>query len=145
MRPPSQASPRPSVLEAAVPAAASAGRALTWTGYGLTALVGLFLLFDGAARVAGFAPYVEGTVVYGYPESYAAAIGLTLLVSTILYLIPRTAVLGAILLTGYLGGAAASQLTIQDPWFLFPVAFGAMAWAGLWLREPRVRALVPLK
>jgi hypothetical protein len=104
---------------------------------------GLFLLVDGAARLAGFAPYVEGMTRFGYTSSLAPWIGLVLLVSTILMLVPRTAVFGCILVTGYLGGATATQVRVQDPWFLFPVVLGAMSWLGLYLREPRVRALIP--
>lgn len=115
------------------------------TGWGLTGFVAIFLLFDGGARLAGFAPYVDGLVRFGYDAALAPWIGATLLVSTILYLLPRTAVLGAILLAGYLGGAAASQARMMDPWFLFPVVLAAAAWAGLWAREPRLRALLPLR
>ena len=103
------------------------------TGLALTSLVALFLLVDGGARLAGFAPYVEGMTK-----------GLSLLVSTVLYTIPRTMVLGAILVTGYLGGATATQVRVGDPWFLFPVVLGVLAWAGLWCRSPRIRELLPL-
>ena len=105
------------------------------TGIVLTALVTLFLLVDGGARLVGFAPYVEGTTRFGYSAALAPWIGLSLLISTILYAIPRTTVLGAILVTGYLGGAAASQVRVGDPWFLFPVFLGVLAWAGLWCRS----------
>lgn len=115
------------------------------TGGVLGGFVALFLFFDGAARLARFAPYVEGTVRFGYAESLAPWIGLTLLACVVLYLVPRTAVLGAILTTGYLGGAAASHVQAEDPWFLFPVVLGVMAWAGLYLRDARVRALLPLR
>ena len=114
------------------------------TGIVLTALVTLFLLVDGGARLAGFAPYVEGTTRFGYSAALAPWIGLSLLISTILYAIPRTTVLGAILVTGYLGGAAASQVRVGDPWFLFPVFLGVLPWAGLWCRSDRIRELLPL-
>jgi hypothetical protein len=71
-------------------------------------------------------------------------IGLTLLISTILYPVPRTAVLGAILLPRYLSGAVAPQVRVGDPWFLFPAVMGALAWAGLWSRSPKLRELLPL-
>ena len=122
-----------------------ASRGMARVGWVLTGLVGLFLLIDGGARVAGFAPYVEGLTTFGYDPSLATAIGLSLLVPTILMLIPRTAVLGCILVTGYLGGATATQVRVLNPWFLFPVMMGAIAWLGLYLREPRLRALVPLR
>ena len=114
------------------------------TGLVLSGLVSLFLLIDGGARLAGFAPYVEGLTKFGYPVTLAPWIGLSLLLSTVLYTVPRTMVLGAILVTGYLGGATATQVRVGDPWFLFPVALGVMAWAGLWCRNARVRALLPL-
>ena len=114
------------------------------TGLVLSALVSLFLLIDGGARLAGFAPYVEGLTKFGYSPTLAPWIGLSLLASTALYLVPRTTVLDAILVTGYLGGATATQVRVGDPWFLFPVALGVMAWAGLWCRSPRIRALLPL-
>ena len=114
------------------------------TGLVLSWLVILFCLFDGGARLAGFAPYVQGMPKFGYDAALAPWIGLSLLVSTILYAVPRTAVLGAILLTGYLGGAVATQVRVGDPWFLFPAVMGALAWAGLWCRSPRIRELLPL-
>src|SRR5262249_6617196 len=118
-------------------------RAMRITGWILTGYVGLFLLVDGGARVAGFAPYVEGLSKFGYATSLATPIGLVLLVSTILMLIPRTATLGCILVTGYLGGATATQVRVQDSWFLFPVSLGVLGWLGLWLRDTRLRALMP--
>lgn len=118
---------------------------MLWTGRIATGLVGLFLLVDGGARLAGFAPYVEGMTKFGYPTTLAPAIGLVLLISTILMLIPRTAVLGSILVTGYLGGATATQVRVGDAWYLFPVILGALAWLGLYLRDTRVRALIPFR
>ena len=114
------------------------------TGLVLSGFVSLFLLFDGGARLAGFAPYVEGLTKFGYGVALAPWIGLSLLISTILYAVPRTMVLGAILVTGYLGGATATQVRVGDPWFLFPVALGVLAWVGLWCRNPRIRDLLPL-
>jgi hypothetical protein len=114
------------------------------TGLVLSWLVILFCGFDGGARLAGFAPYVEGMPKFGYDVWLAPWIGLSLLVATILYAVPRTAVLGAILLTGYLGGAVATQVRVGDPWFLFPAVMGALAWAGLWCRSPSIRELLPV-
>lgn len=113
------------------------------TGWVLTGVVGIFLLVDGGARLAGFAPYVEGMTRFGYPAAQAPWVGLSLLVSTILMLVPRTAALGCILVTGYLGGATATQVRVQDPWFLFPVTLGVIAWLGLYLRESRLRTMLP--
>ena len=120
---------------------------MLWAGRIMSALPALFLLFDGGAKLVQPAPVVEGTVKLGYPVSVILGLGIVLLASTLLYIIPRTAVLGAILLTGYLGGAVASNLRIQEGWFviLFPVFFGALIWGGLYLRDARLRALIPLR
>ena len=120
---------------------------MLWAGRIMSALPALFLLFDGGAKLVQPAPVVEGTVKLGYPVSVILGLGVVLLASTLLYILPRTAVLGAILLTGYLGGAVASNLRIQEGWFaiLFPVFFGALIWGGLYLRDPRLRALIPLR
>jgi len=117
---------------------------MVWTGWIITVLVGAFLLVDGGARVAGFAPYLEGMTKLGYSVSLAVPIGMTLVVSTILMLIPRTAVLGCILVTGYLGGAVATQARAEDPWLLFPVALGVLSWLGPYLLDGRLHALLPL-
>jgi DoxX-like family len=114
-----------------------------WIGRVLSGLVSLFLFVDGGARLAGVAPYVEGMTRFGYAAELAPWVGLTLLICTALYTVPRTAVLGAILVTGYLGGATASQVRVGDSW-LFPVALGAIAWAGLWLRYAGLRDWIPV-
>lgn len=115
-----------------------------WIGRIISGFISLFLLFDGGARLAGFAPYVEGMTKFGYSASLAPWVGLTLLICTVLYLIPRTSVLGAILITGYLGGATATQVRVGDPWWLFPVVFGALAWGGLWFRYAGLRQWIPV-
>ena len=115
-----------------------------WAGRILSALPALFLLLDGVMKVVKPAFVVEATVQLGYPESVIVGLGVVLVVCTILYLIPRTAVLGAILLTGYLGGAVATHVRVGGPLFsiLMPVILGAMLWGGLYLRDERVRSLV---
>jgi hypothetical protein len=113
-----------------------------WAGRVVGALVVAFLLFDGGIKVLMLEPAVEGSVQLGYPEGTVFGIGLALLVSTALYAVPRTAFLGAILLTGYLGGAVATQVRVEDPWFVFPAFVGVLVWAGLLLRDERVRAFV---
>jgi DoxX-like family len=120
-------------------------RGMFWTGWVLTGFVGFFLLVDGGARLAGFAPYVEGMTKFGYAASLAPWIGLVLLLSTVVMLIPQTAALGSILVTGYLGGATATQVRVQDAWFLFPVMLGVLSRLGLYLRDVRVRALIPFR
>jgi hypothetical protein len=117
-----------------------AATALTWTARVLGGLVSLFLLVDGAGKVLRLAPYVEGTARVGYPASSLVPLGLVLLACTILYLVPRTAVLGAVLLTGYLGGAVATHVRMSEP-FVFPVVFGVLIWACLCVRDGRVRAI----
>jgi hypothetical protein len=103
----------------------------------------LFLLIDGAMKLVKPAPVVEATVGLGYPESVIVPIGVVLIVCTILYLIPKTSVLGAILLTGYLGGAVATHVRTGESLFsiIFPVIFGVLLWLGLYLRDSRLRAL----
>ena len=106
----------------------------------------LFFLMDGGMKLFKPAFVVEATRQLGYPPSTIVAIGATLLVCTFLYVIPRTSVLGAIALTAYLGGAVASNVRAEAPLFnvVFPVAFGCFVWVALWLRDTRVRQLVPL-
>ncbi len=115
-----------------------------WVGRILSALPVLFLLLDGVMKLVKPAFVVEATVQLGWPESVIVALGVVLIACTILYLIPRTAVLGAILLTGYLGGAVATHVRVGGPLFsiLMPVILGAMLWGGLYLRDERVRSLV---
>jgi len=114
-------------------------------GRTISALMALFLLFDGGMKALKLAPAVEGTVRLGYPVSLVFAIGIVDLICVAAYAVPRTSILGAILLTGYLGGAIATQVGMRDPWFLFPVVIGLLLWAGLFLRDVRLRALIPLR
>ncbi len=120
---------------------------MLWTGRVLSALAALFLLFDGVAKLFKPAPVVEATVQLGYPESVILGLGVVLTACTILYLVPRTSILGAILLTGYLGGAVATHVRVGGPLFsvIFPIIFGVLVWGGLYLREDRLRALIPLR
>jgi hypothetical protein len=126
---------------------ASVSKKKPWAGIIIGALPALFLLVDGVAKLAKPREVVEGTIKYGYSESVIIPLGVILLACTVLYLIPRTAVLGAILLTGYLGGAVNTHVRAGEGWFpiLFPVVFGALLWGGLYLRDERLRALVPLR
>jgi len=116
-----------------------------WTGRVLGALTVLFLLFDSVIKLTRLPPAIEATVQLGYPAGSVFGIGLILLVCTVAYIVPRTSIVGAILLTGYLGGAVASQVRVGNPLFthtLFPVYFAALIWGGLYLRDPRLRALL---
>lgn len=114
-----------------------------WAGRIISGLPVLFLLVDGAMKLFKPAPVVEATVGLGYPESVIIPIGVVLIVCTILYVIPKTSVLGAILLTGYLGGAVATHVRTGESLFsiVFPVIFGVLLWLGLYLRDTRLRAL----
>ena len=126
---------------------ASISPAALWTGRILSALMALFMLVDAVMKLIKPQVVIEGTVKLGYPESAIVGLGIVLLISTILYIVPRTAVLGAILLTGYLGGAVATHVRVNDSTFtiIFPVIFGALIWGGLFLRDARLRTLIPLR
>ena len=129
------------------PRATAVSKGSLWIGRILGALSTLFLLMDGVMKLIKPAPVVEATVRLGYPESVIQSLGIVLLVCTILYAIPRTSILGAILLTGYLGGAVAANVRVGNPLFshvLFPVYVALFIWGGLHLREPRLRELLPL-
>ncbi|HEV3112552.1 MAG TPA: DoxX family protein [Candidatus Binataceae bacterium] len=114
----------------------------------MSGLAILFLLFDGGIKLAMPAPVAQSFAKLGYPVSLAPGIGILELVCTLVYLIPRSAVLGAIFLTGFLGGAITSHLRVGDPWFthtLFPIYIGLLVWGGLFLREDRLRVLIPMR
>src|SRR5262245_29586422 len=118
-----------------------------WTGRILSGLGVAFLIFDIVIKFTDTAPVVEAMERLGYPVSMAPVIGLLELSCLVLYLIPRTSVLGALLLTAFLGGATASQVRIGEPLFshiLFPSYVALLLWGGLWLRNDRLRALVPV-
>jgi hypothetical protein len=120
---------------------------MQWIGWGMTGLMIAFLLFDSVSKLVLEQHVVEATTKIGYPLDVIRPLGIICLACTILYAIPRTSILGAILLTGYLGGAIASKVRIEDPLFssiLFGVYFGILVWGGLYLRDERLRALIPL-
>jgi DoxX-like family len=113
-----------------------------------TILAALFLAFDTILKVLRLDVAVEGTTSIGYPADTVLLIGTIELVCLVLYLVPRTAVLGALLMTGYLGGAVATHVRISSPLLthtFFPIYVACLLWAGLYLRDPRLRALVPLR
>lgn len=115
-----------------------------WAGRVMSGLVSLFLLWDGGMKLVKPPFVVQATIQLGYPESAILGIGVTLLVCTLLYIVPRTSALGAVLLTGYLGGAVASNVRAGMPIFniIFPFIMAALLWGGLWLRVTRVRHLL---
>lgn len=118
-----------------------------WAGRVMGGLPALFVLLDAGMKLVKPPFVVEATTKLGYPESVIIGLGVTLLASTLLYMIPKTALLGAILLTGYLGGAVATQVRVGAVVFniVLPVILGALFWGGLWLRDGRVRELLPLR
>ena len=121
--------------------------AARWTGRVLSALVVLFLLFDGIIKVIEMDIVKETLTQLGYPPNIGFGLGVITLAIAVLYAVPRTAVLGAILLTGLLGGAMATHLRVGSPLFshlLFGLYIGLMAWGGLYLRNEKLRALLPL-
>lgn len=118
---------------------------LGWSVSGLTIL---FLLFDGVSKLALEHHVVTATAGIGYPAQLIQPLGLICLACTVLYAVPRTSILGAILLTGYLGGAVASKVRIEDPLFssvLFGVYLGIFVWGGVYLRDQHLRALIPIR
>lgn len=116
-----------------------------WIGRGLTALVALFLAWDGIIKLTGIAPVTDSFVRLGYRTAVAVPLGVLELVLLVLCLVPRTRLFGAVLMTGYLGGAVASHVRVGDPLAthaLFPVYVGLLLWGGLLLRDPGARILL---
>ena len=136
--------------EAIANGSAAAGRRVIsnvqlWAGRITSGFAGLFLSVDGGMKLFKPAVVLKATRELGYPESEIVGIGVLVLVCTVLYLFPRTSILGAILLTGHLGGAIASQVRVEAPWFnvIFAFVLGCLVWGGLWLRDARVRTFLP--
>lgn len=128
--------------------AAPVSKKMLWAGRIISGLVVLFMLFDSIIHIMKPAPVLQAFVRLGFPERLSLVIGIILLLCVVLYVIPRTSVLGAILLTGYLGGAVVTNLRAGSSLFgetLFPVYFGMLVWGGLYLRDRRLRALIPLR
>jgi hypothetical protein len=115
-----------------------------WAGRVISALPVLILLFSAVMKFIKPAAVVEALARLGYPERLAPGIGILELGCTVVYVIPRTSILGAILLTGYLGGATATHVRVGEPFF-GPVVLGVLVWVGLFLRDERLRALIPLR
>lgn len=115
-----------------------------WTGRIISALPVLLLLFSGTLALMKPPAVVQGIIHLGYPETLAIVLGILQIASAVLYLIPRTSVLGAIFITAYLGGATASHVRVGEPFFL-PVIVAVLVWIGLYLRDGRLRSLIPLR
>jgi DoxX-like family len=118
-----------------------------WAGRIVSGLPALFLLLDGAMKLVKPAFVVEATTKLGYSDSTIVPLGAILIACTILYLIPTTSVLGAILLTGYLGGAVATHVRAGESLFsiVFPIVYGVLIWLGLYLRDAELRGVIPLR
>jgi len=119
-----------------------------WTGRIISGIAVLFMLFDSITKLLKVDAVVKASAQLGYSGTALSAIGAILLVCVVVYVIPRTSILGAVLITGYLGGAVATNLRVGTPLFsnvLFPVYFGVLVWAGLYLREQRVRSFFSLR
>ena len=144
---PATTSNQAATMEQPSSGAKAASMGSVWTGRVLSALTVLFMLFDAFGKFAKPAQVLDACARLGIPNSMIASIGVLLLISTIIYAIPRTAVLGAVLLTGYLGGAVAIQMRAGSPTFetVFPVLFGVIMWAGVYLRECGLRRVFPFK
>jgi len=127
--------------------APSNSRAALWIGRILSGLAVLFLLVDGMGKVLKLAPVMEACAPLQIPEWVIPGLGVVLILSTLVYAIPQTSILGAVVLTGYLGGAVWTHVRMGEPVFsmVFPILFGAIVWLGIYLREPRLRALLPLR
>ena len=120
----------------------------TLTGRILSGIAVLFLLLDGVAKLLQVQPVIDGTLQLGYPRDIVFSLGVILLTCLLAYVVPRTSVLGALLLTGYLGGAVATHARLEHPLFshtLFPIYVALFIWGGLVLRDERLRAFLPVR
>lgn len=124
--------------------AAPVPKKMLWAGWIASALPVLMLLVSGVMKLVKPDQLAAEFLRLGYGEQHALGLGILEIACTVVYVIPRTSVLGAILLTGYLGGATATHVRIGDPFFP-PIIFGALVWLGLYLRDARLRALIPLR
>ena len=125
-----------------IPAPAAISRASIWTGRTVSGIISVLLAMDAGLKVFMLGPAVEGTAQLGYPSYVVFPLGLIEAVCLVLYLIPRTSILGAVLWTGYLGGAVATHVRLDNPLFthmLSPIYVAVMLWGGLWLRDRRLR------
>lgn len=123
---------------------APGSKKMLWAGWIVSAIPVLMLLFSGVGKLVRPPAVLEGFAHLGWPERLILPIAILEIACTLVYLVPRTAVLGAILITGYLGGATATHVRLGEP-FVLQVGFGMVAWLGLYLRDGRVRALIPLR
>ncbi|MHB8503106.1 MAG: DoxX family protein [Candidatus Acidiferrales bacterium] len=118
---------------------------MLWMGRILSAIPVLLMLFSAALKLMKPAPVMQAFAHFGYPEHFLFTLGIVEALCCVVYVIPRTAILGAILMTGYLGGATATNVRVGDPSYIMTVLLGVFVWGGLYLRDARVRALLPLR
>jgi hypothetical protein len=133
-------------LAGAITAHSSNSRRAVWTGRALSGLAVAFLIFDSVGKLLQVQPVIDGTTQLGYPRDAVFGLGMILLSSVLVHLVPRTSLLGAVLLTGYLGGAVATHVRVESPLVthvLFPMYVAALVWGGLILRDARLRAFLP--
>jgi hypothetical protein len=131
----------------AAPLDSPSKRAL-WSGRALSGLAALFLIFDAVMKLLELPVVIQSTTQVGYPATVVFPLGAVLLACVVVYLVPRTSALGAVLLTGYLGGAVATNVRVGNPLFshtLFPIYCAALLWVGLWLRDERLKAVLPVR
>lgn len=131
-------------MEAGTTTAARPSNAMVWTGRIISGLVVLFLVGGSTMGIIKAAEFAPQFAKYGYPEGALLKIQITCIVCALIYAFPRTAVLGAILLTGYLGGATATHVRVGEPFFI-PILVAVVAWGGIFLRDEKLRALIPLR
>jgi len=130
------------------PIARAGSKRLMWGGRVMSGIAVLFLLFDSIGKLLEVQPVIDGTLQLGYPRDIVFTLGVILFSCVVAYMIPRTSVVGALLLTGYLGGAVATHVRVQSPLFthvLFPTYVAALLWGGLVLRDSRARAFLPIR
>jgi hypothetical protein len=134
-----------SAMAQSAASAVPTSKKMVWIGRVMSALPVLLMLFSAVMKLVKAAPVIQGFPRYGYPESLIVTIGVLELLSCIVYLIPSTAVLGAILMTAYLGGATATNVRVGDPSYVMTVLLGVFVWGGLFFRDARLRALIPFR
>lgn len=117
---------------------------LVWTGWGITILISLLFIMSGVMKLTGGQQVTEGMAVFGFAESILLPLAILELTCVVIYVVPVTSVLGAVLLTGYLGGAICTHMRVGDPFYV-PIIIGLLVWLGIYLREKRLWALLPLR
>jgi hypothetical protein len=127
-----------------IPQSQDVSKGRYWTGFAISLLIGLLLFASGATKISMIDPVREGITLLGYPGSVTPATGMVLILCALIYLIPKTSILGAILLTGYLGGATAIHVRVGDS-FIFPIILGVLVWGAIYIRDPQLQKLIPLR